>query len=97
MEDVMKHEPRTASARPDTERGGRGRLLLLIWTVPAVFVLASLMYGFNVKERGSTRIEMRKERLTMLSMTRKAETVSAIPPIDAAVPEVTETATFALG
>ena len=93
----MKPEPKNISTARDTERGGRERLRLLIWTIPAVLVLASLMYGFNVKERGSTPIEMGKERMTMPSMTRKAETVSAIPPIDAVVPEVTETATFALG
>ena len=56
-----------------------------------------LLYACNVLGGEKSRLETTKEGKTMETAKRETQFAAAIPPIDAAAPKETETATFALG
>jgi len=73
------------------------RVAVPAFTALALAVLASLLYGLNLKEKVGSDTRPIQQRETMLQPLQKTTGHAAVPPIDAAAPKEFETATFALG
>jgi hypothetical protein len=73
------------------------RVAVPAFTALAVVMLASLLYGLNLKEKVGTDTRPIQQRGTMLQTLHKTTGHAAVPPIDAAAPKEFETATFAQG
>lgn len=83
--------------RADPARTMSRRVAIPASTALAVAILASLLYGVNLKEKAGTDVESIQQRGTMLQTTQKTTDRAGIPPIDAVARKEFETATFALG
>jgi hypothetical protein len=63
----------------------------------ALFLSPWNLSAWNILKGNGTRIETIKETKTMNLAQQSTAPDRAIPPIDAAAPAITETATFAMG
>ena len=95
--DKKKRKLLTALKVQSMKRTFPNSLILTKVFVFSCLVFALFLYACDIAGAEKKTLKTTKEGKTMETAKRETQFAAAIPPIDAAAPKETETATFALG